>query len=83
MPTYAYECRTCGKNFEVDQRITEDALTDCDCGAENSLKRLIQKPLVIFNGPGFYVTDAGSSTTNSPDICTGEPASCPSCTPSE
>ena len=57
MPTYVYECRTCGKVFEADQRITADALTDCDCGALGSLRRLIQPVAVAFKGAGFHIND--------------------------
>ena len=57
MPTYVYECRTCGKVFEIDQRITEDALTDCDCGAKGALRRLIQPVAVAFKGAGFHIND--------------------------
>ena len=61
MPTYVYECRTCNKVFETDQRITADPLTDCDCGAKGSLRRLIQRTAVLFKGSGFYVNDAAPS----------------------
>lgn len=57
MPIYVYECSKCEKVFEVEQRITEDALTDCECGAKNSLKKIIQPTAVMFKGSGFYVND--------------------------
>lgn len=57
MPTYVYECRTCGKVVEVEQRITEDPLTDCDCGEQGSLKRVIQPTSVMFKGGGFHIND--------------------------
>ena len=57
MPTYVYECRKCGKVFEADQRITENALTDCDCGAVGALRRLIQPVGIAFKGTGFHIND--------------------------
>lgn len=56
MPTYDYRCDQCGA-FEVKQRITEDALTNCPtCGGE--VKRLISKNVgIVFKGSGFYCTD--------------------------
>ena len=57
MPTYVYECRTCQKKFEVEQRITADALTDCECGSKGSLRRLIQPVAVAFKGSGFHIND--------------------------
>lgn len=57
MPTYVYQCKTCDDVFEVEQRISEDPLKDCSCGAKGSLKRLIQPVAVMFNGPGFHIND--------------------------
>ncbi|MDX9801571.1 MAG: zinc ribbon domain-containing protein [Spirochaetia bacterium] len=57
MPTYDYECKTCGKIFEVFQKMSDDPLTECpECGKE--VKRLVGGGLgIIFKGSGFYVTD--------------------------
>ncbi len=63
MPTYVYECKQCEKVFEVDQRITADPLTDCDCGAKDSLRRLIQPIAVMFKGGGFHINDYASKGT--------------------
>jgi len=65
MPTYVYKCRTCGKEFEYKQRITEDALTNCPaeiCESEikgkGNVERKISKNIGLqFNGNGFYLTD--------------------------
>ncbi|MEW6242816.1 MAG: FmdB family zinc ribbon protein [Bacillota bacterium] len=56
MPTYEYRCPKCG-DFEVVQRITEDALLHCPaCGAP--VHRLIGRNIgVVFKGSGFYCTD--------------------------
>jgi putative FmdB family regulatory protein len=63
MPTYEYECKSCGHNFEAFQSMSEDPLKECPkCGKE--VRRLINGGTgVIFKGSGFYVTDkkAGSS----------------------
>ncbi len=63
MPTYVYECRTCGMVKEVEQRITEDPLKDCDCGALGQLRRVIQPVGIAFKGSGFYVNDAAGKPT--------------------
>mgnify|MGYP001606258603 CR=1 FL=1 len=92
MPTYVYECRSCQTTFEVEQRITADSLTDCDCGATGSLKRLIQPIAVMFKGGGFHINDyasaksaevASESVPEPAPACTGEPTACPACQPSE
>ncbi len=86
MPTYVYECSSCNDRFEVEQRITEDALDTCLCGSSGTVKRLIQPIAVLFKGSGFHINDYASKTTGeSPEpkteapACTGEPASCPTC----
>lgn len=78
MPTYLYECRSCEKTFEVEQRITEPALTSCACGAEGAVKRLIQPTAVMFRGSGFHITDYAASKPAEP-ACSGEPKSCTRC----
>ena len=47
MATYVYECDGCGKVFEVQQRMTEPALTDCIDGCGGKVKRIIQAPMLI------------------------------------
>jgi putative FmdB family regulatory protein len=80
MPTYLYECRTCEKTFEVEQRITEDALTDCHCGAKGSVKRLIQPTAMLFKGEGFFINDSSPAPKAGPkDDCTGHPPTCGKC----
>ncbi len=58
MPTYVYECKSCAKSFEAEQRITESPLTDCECGG--TVRRIIQPVGIAFKGSGFYVNDSAS-----------------------
>ena len=62
MPTYVYECSACEQTYEVEQRIVEDALTDCHCGSKGTVKRIIQPTAIMFKGSGFYVNDSQSAT---------------------
>lgn len=65
MPIYEYKCKTCGKEFEYEQRITEDALEhcpkeicECERKGEGEVFRKISKNVgLVFNGKGFYLTD--------------------------
>ena len=63
MPTYVYECSSCKDVYEVEQRITEDALKDCRCGSKGTIKRVIQPVAISFKGSGFYVNDSQASTS--------------------
>lgn len=64
MPTYEYECKTCGHRFDAFQSMHDDPLTICpECGKE--IRRIIFGGSgVIFKGSGFYVNDKGKSSTN-------------------
>ncbi len=77
MPIYEYKCKTCGKEFEFEQRITEDSLTrcpkeicECERKGEGEVFRKISKNVgLVFNGKGFYLTDyarksASASSSN-------------------
>lgn len=61
MPTYGYECKSCGHAFDAFQKMTDDPLKSCPaCG--KAIRRLINGGSgVIFKGGGFYVTDRSAS----------------------
>ncbi|MFL5896526.1 MAG: FmdB family zinc ribbon protein [Thermoleophilaceae bacterium] len=57
MPIYEYRCEN-GHTFEVMQRMSDDALTECsECGAP--LHRVFHPVAIHFKGSGFYNTDYG------------------------
>ena len=57
MPTYTYQCDSCGHGFETVQRFADDPLTEClECGAP--IRRVIQPVGVVFKGSGWYITDS-------------------------
>lgn len=64
MPTYEYECKSCGYGFEIFQSMSDEPIKICpECGKE--VRRLINGGTgVIFKGSGFYVTDKGKSGTS-------------------
>ena len=64
MPTYEYECTSCGQHVEVFQRITEDPLTTCGaCGGP--LRKVFHPAGIVFKGSGFYATDNRSKPKTS------------------
>jgi putative FmdB family regulatory protein len=57
MPIYEYKCEK-GHVFDVIQRMTDEALTECqECGAP--AVRVLHPVAVHFKGSGFYNTDYG------------------------
>ena len=60
MPTYDYQCRSCGTVTEVIHAMTEDGPSVCErCGGE--LRRVLYPAGIIFKGAGFYRTDSRSN----------------------
>ncbi len=60
MPTYTYQCDSCGHGFEAVQRFADDPLTECpQCGGP--IRRVIQPVGVVFKGSGWYITDSRST----------------------
>jgi putative FmdB family regulatory protein len=64
MPTYDYECQTCGHQFEARQSMKDPHLTDCPKeGCPGPVKRKIGLGSgFIFKGNGFYITDYRSDS---------------------
>jgi len=59
VPTYDYQCDSCGHVFEAFQSMSDDPLRQCPECEELALRRLISGGSgVIFKGSGFYVTDS-------------------------
>lgn len=67
MPTYEYQCKTCGHHFERVQRFSDDPIRECpECGAE--VRRVIHPAGVIFKGSGWYITDSRSGGGDSASL---------------
>ena len=54
MPTHEYRCGACGHEFEIEQRITADRLTDCPACKQPKLERLISASSFTLKGGGWY-----------------------------
>lgn len=64
MPTYEYECRSCGHRFEQFQGIKDDPMQVCPKCKKKKLRRLFGGGLgIIFKGSGFYTTDYKRSSS--------------------
>jgi len=77
MPTYVYECKTCGVRFERKQKWHDEPVKQCpECQGE--LRKVIHAAGIVFKGSGFYKTDyasAGSRQEKAADE--GKPAEKP------
>lgn len=57
MPFYEYQCRQCGHELEVLQKISDKPLRQCpECG-KAALTKLVSAPIFRLKGGGWYETD--------------------------
>lgn len=57
MPIYEYECKACGHELEVIQKISEEPLKFCpECG-QPELNKLVSAAGFRLKGGGWYETD--------------------------
>ncbi|MFT3888922.1 MAG: zinc ribbon domain-containing protein [Arachnia sp.] len=62
MPTYQYQCKSCGADLEVVQKFSDPSLTECpECSGE--LRKVFNAVGVVFKGSGFYRTDSRGSSS--------------------
>jgi putative FmdB family regulatory protein len=60
VPTYDYQCRSCGHTIEVIHSMLEEGPATCErCGG--GLRRVLYPAGIIFKGAGFYKTDSRSA----------------------
>lgn len=71
MPTYTYK-REDGSVFEIEQRITEDALANCPTTGQAVTRVITGGSGLVFKGSGFYLTDYARAGSKSTDSASGE-----------
>jgi len=63
MPTYAYQCQSCGVQFDKVQKFTDKPLTRCPECRKGRVHRVVQPAAIVFKGSGWYATDSRTSST--------------------
>ncbi len=62
MPTYDYQCRSCGSVTEVIHSMLEEGPSVCErCGGV--LRRVLFPAGIIFKGSGFYRNDSRNGSS--------------------
>jgi putative FmdB family regulatory protein len=64
MPTYDYRCDACGNTWDVEQRMTEDAIKKCPKCGKLKAKRQITGGNFILKGGGWYADLYSSSSAS-------------------
>ncbi len=63
MPTYDYQCDSCGHKFELFQSIKDEPIRRCPECKKLKLRRLFGTgAALVFKGSGFYTTDYRSES---------------------
>ncbi len=73
MPTYEYECLSCGTHFDAFQKMSDNHLDKC-INCQGSVRRVVSGGSgLIFKGSGFYITDyAKGQGKSSPEAKTSD-----------
>jgi putative FmdB family regulatory protein len=80
VPTYDYQCRSCGNVTEVIHSMLEEGPSVCEvCGGE--LRRVLFPTGIIFKGAGFYRNDSRNGGAKAPSEPSAKPTSAPSSAP--
>lgn len=54
MPMYEYRCNACKREFEYEQRMSDDDLVTCEACGEDKLEKLISRTAFTLKGGGWY-----------------------------
>ena len=73
MPIYAYQCESCGNEFDLKQSFDSDPQHPCP-RCESIGRRRFSAPTVIYKGSGFYTTDYARKSV---DVSSGSSAPTP------
>lgn len=60
MPTYEYQCTSCGHAMEAFQKMTDEPLTTCPVCHQTTLAKLVSAAGFQLKGSGWYKTDYAS-----------------------
>jgi len=76
MPTYEYQCESCGYKFEKFQNMNDIQLKECpNCGEQ--IKRLISAGIgVITKHRNFYPSDDRKNNISTSGTCCGREERC-------
>lgn len=75
MPFYEYECKSCGEQTEVLQKISDKPLRKCPACGKSALIKLVSAPIFRLKGGGWYETDFKSEQDKKRNLAGDEPKS--------
>lgn len=72
MPFYEYQCRSCGHQLEVLQKISDKPLRKCPACGKSALTKLVSAPVFRLKGSGWYETDFKSDQDKKRNLAAGD-----------
>ncbi len=78
MPLYEFQCESCGNQFELRQKFSDEPATECPkCGGP--LKKLISQSAFALKGSGWYAEGYSKGGEGKKPACpaSGSCGSCP------
>jgi putative FmdB family regulatory protein len=63
VPTYGYRCTSCGHQFEVFQRMSDEPVQTCP-KCQGKVTKMLYPSGVVFKGSGYYSTDYKNSASS-------------------
>ncbi len=92
MPTYEYRCNACKREFEYEQRMSDDDLVTCEVCGEPKLEKLISRTAFQLKDSGWYkdlyssapaggTKDAAAKTESASSSADSSSSGTPSSTP--
>lgn len=79
MPTYEYECTSCGADFDVFQSMSDAPLKVCPTCGKAVRRKINGGTGIIFKGSGFYKNDSRKSSAPRGDASGGDSSPKPDC----
>lgn len=68
MPIYEYQCNSCGDQFELHQKFSDEPAKECPkCGGQ--VHKLISQTGFSLKGGGWYNDGYGSTTSSDAPAC--------------
>lgn len=84
MPLYEYQCDKCKTVHELFMNLSDKDPQHCDnCGAKDSLKKIMSRTHFVLKGQGWYETDFKQKNNTKADKAQKKDASTTSTSPSK
>ncbi|MBI5682669.1 MAG: zinc ribbon domain-containing protein [Deltaproteobacteria bacterium] len=77
MPIYEYVCKSCGMEFEVTQKISDEPLKECQRCSSNKIEKVISPSAFVLKGSGWHKSDYASKVNDPSKKSPEKDSSCP------